>query len=197
SCLPWIFIVACRYQARGLPLADITAAGTTGACIAVDTFDVARECRLRTYADAHVLNHIRKAFGTEGPRPIHVPLSVLSRRNGCSTKTQELALAARSCVSLDLLDESPAGNGEGPHERAVANLDGEVDRHRLINIMERLSPQYCQVLVWHSRGATLREIGERLGVSVGRAWAIKERAFRLAREEAEIRGWRCPEGRRP
>src|SRR6202789_4662005 len=59
ACLPFVMSIALEYRRWGIPLEDIVQQGNLGLLKAADKFDIARECRLATYAAYWIRAEIR------------------------------------------------------------------------------------------------------------------------------------------
>ncbi len=207
ACLPFVLSIALEYRRWGVPIEDIVQQGNLGLLRAASKFDLDKECRLATYAAywirAEIREYVVRAYrvvrlGTtkserralRAYRTSHeTSPEALAKVSGLSVERVEqlLPILAARETSLDAntngapapADRLAAG-GQSPEEEAGANETRAAASTAvsaalgLLNERERL---IVETRIMAEEPATLRELGERLGVSKERVRQLEERAY--------------------
>lgn len=145
SQLQYAFLIAKRYQNRGLPLEDLVQCANIGVISAVDHFDPDRG-RLSTVTHLLVTQEIQRSLQSIG-RFIRVP------RGHCSDPATTVE-QADDFTDLDLRDT------HNPVEQAIQNETSEI----AWGLVNRLPPEPRKILrLRYKRGETYIQIAKRLG----------------------------------
>ena len=215
ACLPFVISIALEYRRWGVPLEDIIQQGNLGLLRAAKKFDPDMGCRLATYAAywirAEIREYVVRAYrvvrlgttkaerralrayrttkesdpdrlaevsGLSRERVEQLLPLLAARETSLDATTADLPPAVERLSSNDTSPEDDAGTKESRDraKQAVAvALKGLSDRERLI-VRERMMSD---------EPATLKALGEVLGVSKERVRQLEERARGKLRTELE------------
>jgi RNA polymerase sigma factor for flagellar operon FliA len=185
-----------RRLPRHVPIDDLLSAGHKGLALAIARADEARAGAFETYAERHVRGAMLDELRSRDPmsrdrrqqqRRIAAAIRALSSRLRRAPNSEEIA--AELGISLDAYWEQAASVREEAIDDEVhvlADTGAEPADERLCrdereeivrDAMAKLPARDRQVLeMAHIDGLTLREIGDRLGVTESRVCQIRTRA---------------------
>jgi RNA polymerase sigma-32 factor len=206
ACLPFVISIALEYRRWGVPLEDIIQQGNLGLLRAAKKFDLAKDCRLATYAAYWIRAEIRE-YVIRGFRVVRLGTTKSERRalrayrttgENDPAKLAELSglsveraaqllpvLAAReSSLDASTSDLAPgverlASNDPSPEDSSSAR---ETERHAktaVTRALETLSDRERMIVrerMMAEDPTTLEKLGVVLGVSKERVRQIEVRA---------------------
>lgn len=172
--MPMVVGIAKRYQASGIELSELVSMGVEGVIKAADKFDPERGFAFTTYAVWWIQQVIRRYINQERST-IRLPNYVIRKTGGKSVPVEPL-------LNYDVPD-------------ALLTLDGtdkKLDRSAVVEnvrtAITALPTREREIVKLRMRGATLKEIGERVGVTRERIRQVEMAAH------ARLRGWLTREG---
>jgi RNA polymerase sigma-32 factor len=207
GCLPFVVSIALEYRRWGVPLEDIVQQGNLGLLRAAKKFDLAKECRLATYAAywirAEIREYVVRAYrvvrlGTTKSERRALRLyrttqdtsaETLAKASGLSIERVEqlLPLLAARETSLDAntngapaVSERLVAAGRSPEEEAGASESRsrtETAVHAALGVLNERERLIVEKRIMAEEPATLQELGARLGVSKERVRQLEERAY--------------------
>jgi RNA polymerase sigma-32 factor len=207
GCLPFVVSIALEYRRWGVPLEDIVQQGNLGLLRAAAKFDLAKECRLATYAAYWIRAEIRE-YVVRGYRVVRLGTTKNERRalrayrtsqdtspeglakvSGLSVeRVQQLLpiLAARE-TSIDAntngaptVGERLQAGGQSPEEEAgnhEAHAQAETAVHAALGVLSARERLIVEKRIMAEEPETLQELGAQLGVSKERVRQLEERAY--------------------
>ena len=207
GCLPFVVSIALEYRRWGVPLEDIVQQGNLGLLRAAKKFDLAKECRLATYASywirAEIREYVVRAYRvvrlgtTKGERRAlrlyrtsqDTSAETLAKASGLSVERIEqlLPLLAARETSLDAntngapaVSERLVATGRSPEEEAGASESRartQTAVHEALGVLNDRERLIVEKRIMAEEPATLQELGARLGVSKERVRQLEERAY--------------------
>jgi RNA polymerase sigma-32 factor len=205
GCLPFVLSVAFEYRRWGVPIEDIVQQGNIGLLRAVAKFDLAKECRLATYAAywirAEIREYVVRAYrvvrlGTTKAerralrayrRTREQDPEALARASGLTLERARLLLpllAAREtrldansngARPADLREEIRWSPEEEAGTKEVRAIAGSAVRSA-VNELPQREQTIVRLRMMGDDPLTLHELGARLGVSKERVRQLEERA---------------------
>jgi RNA polymerase sigma-32 factor len=205
ACLPFVISIALEYRRWGVPLEDIVQQGNLGLLRAASKFELARDCRLATYAAYWIRAEIREYVvrfhrvvrlgTTKGERKAlrayrrtqETDPQVLSELSGLSVPRIEqlMPLLTSRETSLDFSDEnhpSPldklAAFGPSPEEATELAEQHQQSHASVAKALDGLSARERLIVeerMMNEDPATLQELGAKLGVSKERVRQLEGR----------------------
>lgn len=171
---------------------DVESAGLVGLIDAVDRFDPERGVPFEAYATVR----IRGAILDEIRSIDHLGRADRRRERAvAASDPASLALVAYAAtLSLDLLleDGHPLADGDEPG----AHHDEDDLRARVNSALALLSPRQRELIArYYGESLSLRESGERMGISEARACQLHGRAIEILRRQLSV--FVAPRGVRP
>ena len=204
SHIPFVIKLTKEYRTLGVPFEDLLHEGTLGLLQAARRFDEARGVRFTTYAAWWIRKFLLKAV-KEQTRIVRIPDHHLRRiqaaraehardsqrlgreadRRPLASTPVEVSLTESRDGDRQTLADTLADHGRTDPEKHAVRIDME---QRLGNAVSRLSERTWRVLrdrfgLERNRALTLKEIGEREGISRERARQIEMDALRQLRRE--------------
>ena len=207
ACLPFVVSIALQYRRWGVPLEDIVQQGNIGLLRAAKKFDLAKQCRLATYAAYWIRAEIRE-YVVRGYRVVRLGTTKNERRalrlyrtsqdtsaeglakaSGLSVERVEqlLPLLAARETSLDAntngaptVEGRLASSGPSPEEEASAHeirARAATAVNAALGTLNARERLIVQERIMAEEPATLQALGERLGVSKERVRQLEERAY--------------------
>ena len=212
ACLPFVFGIALEYRRWGVPIEDVVQQGNVGLLRAAAKFDLAKDCRLATYAAYWIRAEIRdyvvrayrvvrigttkaekralRAFRRTGERDS----ATLAAASGMTREKAEwlIPLLASREASLDWSDgdhgsmlDRLAAASPSPEDEAAAREGRGRKTIAVQRALEGLTARE-QLIVrerWMAEEPqTLEQLGTALGVSKERVRQIEEKALEKLRE---------------
>jgi RNA polymerase sigma-32 factor len=215
ACLPFVVAIALEYRRWGVPLEDIVQQGNVGLLRAAAKFDLAKDCRLATYAAYWIRAEIRD-YVVRAYRVVRLGTTKAERRavriyrKTCESDADALAAAsgmkpARAQWLLPLLTSREASleTSVGEHAPMIDRLAGGTpspEDEASTRERRRLARQAVEAALAHltvrerlivkkrlmaDEPCTLQELGTRLGVSKERVRQLEERARVKLRAQLE------------
>jgi RNA polymerase sigma-32 factor len=212
ACLPFVISIALEYRRWGVPLEDIIQQGNIGLLRAARKFDLAKDCRLATYAAYWIRAEIRE-YVVRGFRVVRLGTTKGERRAlrayRTTGETDPERLAAVSGLSVERVvgllpiltaRESSLDASSGDNAPAIDRLAGQEPspedassarelQHRaeaaVAEALSLLSDREQMIIrerMMSEDPATLETLGETLGVSKERVRQLEARAKGKLRE---------------
>jgi RNA polymerase sigma-32 factor len=215
ACLPFVIAVALEYRRWGVPLEDIVQQGNIGLLHAAEKFDIAKECRLATYAAywirAEIRDYVVRAYRvvrlgtTKGERRAlrayrkthETDPEALAAMSGMTREKVQwlLPLLASREASLDArvddhgaLADRLAGTSPTPEDEASAHERTGLARTAVGEALLGLTERERLIVrerLMSDEPRTLQDLGVELGVSKERVRQIEERACMKLRAKLE------------
>lgn len=206
SHLRFVIKLAREYRGFGVPFEDLLNEGNLGLIEAARRFDAGRGVRFTTYASWWIRKFLLKAV-REQTRVVRIPDHRLrlasAAREECARRAQRLGRRtapdeiAATPIEVSLSEERGGGDARSPlaeriADRSQADPEALVVRsdltRRLESAVQRLSHRTWRVLrdrfgLGGAAPLTLKEVGEREGISRERARQIESEALARLRRE--------------
>ncbi len=215
ACLPFVISIALEYRRWGVPLEDIIQQGNVGLLRAAGKFDVAKECRLATYAAYWIRAEIRE-YVVRGFRVVRLGTTKAERRAlrafRATGESDPDRLAAVSGLSVDRvrlllpvisareasLDATPSEGGPAidrlashepsPEEASSRSEQGALAKEAVTRALATLNARERRIVrerLMTENPTTLEQLGQVLGVSKERVRQLEVRARSKLRASLE------------
>ena len=193
-------MVARRYAARGVPFADLVAAGNLGLVVAAHKFDPRKGTRFPSYAVWWVRKEIVEALGSErflirAPRYAMELRRRVLEHGDAGLSARQVRGTEQTLVSVVSLDASRDDDGWTLEERIsdprallpAESVEFENEKSSMARALAALRPRERAVVelrygIGVDEPLTLNEIAARLGLSRERIRQIQVEALRRLRE---------------